>query len=389
MLSRKELTLFWPFYLDALISPMLFFIPAFFIIYAVGLGFSLFQVSILWTMIPLAMLLFEIPTGAFADIYGRKASVLFGALVQGLGLLLAYVSIEFFPLLLAMALVGLGSTFDSGAREAWIAELGKKELYQKYFAKSQSIDSFALIISGILGSLLVSSFGIKVIFLCGAISFFITLTILSFATENKQKKQIQGSVQRIKKQSLDAIQYIKSSSKLLVFTVATTLLVFGTVFNADVVYIPLLDSLQFPEHAYGYLWSLLGVAGMIAPILSLNLIKKIKELKTMILVFSLASVCFIFLAYTGNIFLAVTMVLLGNFFMRMNWPAERTYLHQHLPDNKRATIVSVQSMLLGLIGVISLPLVGLSVDLLGPRTTLLISATIIIPSALLLLKIKN
>src|SRR3989344_1277986 len=81
--KQGELKLLWLFYLDALISPMLFFMPAFIIIYFRNLGFSLFQISLLTMMMPLLMLLFEIPTGAIADVYGRKFSVLLGALIQG------------------------------------------------------------------------------------------------------------------------------------------------------------------------------------------------------------------------------------------------------------------------------------------------------------------
>ena len=66
--KQGELKLLWPFYLDALISPMLFFMPAFVVVYFRDLGLSLFQISILTMMMPLFMFLFEIPTGAIADI---------------------------------------------------------------------------------------------------------------------------------------------------------------------------------------------------------------------------------------------------------------------------------------------------------------------------------
>jgi len=74
--QKGELKLLWPFYLDAFLSPMLFFMPAFVVVYFRDLGFSLFQISLLTMMMPLSMFLFEIPTGAIADLYGRKFSVL-------------------------------------------------------------------------------------------------------------------------------------------------------------------------------------------------------------------------------------------------------------------------------------------------------------------------
>jgi len=73
-----------------------FFMPAFLIVYFRDLGLSVFQISLLTMMIPLFMLLFEIPTGAIADIYGRKFSVLVGALINGVALLSIFFIFEFF-----------------------------------------------------------------------------------------------------------------------------------------------------------------------------------------------------------------------------------------------------------------------------------------------------
>src|SRR3972149_1959020 len=115
MFKSGELKLLWPFYLDALISPMLFFMPAFVVVYFRDLGLSLFQISLLMMMMPLFMLLFEIPTGAIADIYGRKFSVLLGAIIEGSAIISIFFLNNYYTLLVAFALIGLGSTFNSGA----------------------------------------------------------------------------------------------------------------------------------------------------------------------------------------------------------------------------------------------------------------------------------
>ena len=46
-------------------------------------------------------------------------------------------------------------------------------------------------------------------------------------------------------------------------------------------------------------------------------------------------------------------------------------------------------MLIGLIGIISMPLAGLSVDYLGARYTILLSALFMIPAVVIYLKMKN
>ena len=73
----------------------------------------------------------------------------------------------------------------------------------------------------------------------------------------------------------------------------------------------------------------------------------------------------------------------------MSFPAERVYFHRFIKSKLRATIGSVESMLIGLIGIISMPLAGLSVDYLGAKYTILISALLMIPSAIIFFKIKD
>ena len=69
---------------------MLFFAPAFFIVYFASLNLTFFQIGILMAVSQIAIVFFEVPTGAVADLYGRKFSVLFGYLLEGLAVLLMF-----------------------------------------------------------------------------------------------------------------------------------------------------------------------------------------------------------------------------------------------------------------------------------------------------------
>jgi MFS family permease len=191
--KKGELKLLWPFYLDSLISPMLFLISAFMVVYFRNFGLSLFQTSLLFAMIPLFMILFEIPTGAIADLYGRKFSVLIGTIILGITIISIFFLTNFYALLFAFAMIGIGNTFSSGAKEAWITDLIKKEkkdFLLGYFAKSSSMESFGLVLSGIIGALLVKQFGISVIWIVTGLSFLITFSFLIFAKEHFVKRKI-------------------------------------------------------------------------------------------------------------------------------------------------------------------------------------------------------
>ena len=83
LFEQGELKLLWPFYLEYFLASLLFFAPAFWLIYFLNIGFNLLQVSIIVAASQIAVLIFEIPTGAFADLYGRKFSVLLGYFLEG------------------------------------------------------------------------------------------------------------------------------------------------------------------------------------------------------------------------------------------------------------------------------------------------------------------
>ena len=91
------------------------------------------------TVLEATVFVFEIPTGVVADVYSRRLSVVIGLALTGAGFLLAG-SIPLFGALLAAQVVGgLGVTFGSGARTAWLAdEIGAQRLPRALLRGSQA-----------------------------------------------------------------------------------------------------------------------------------------------------------------------------------------------------------------------------------------------------------
>ncbi len=394
MFKREELKLLWPFYLDALISPMLFFMPAFLIVYFRDLGFNIFQISILTTMMSLFMLLFEIPTGAIADIYGRKFSVLLGTLIQGIALLSIFFFNNYYFLMFAFAMVGLGSTFNSGAREAWVTDLIKennRNLLHSYFSKSASIGGFALLISGIIGAVLVKKFGLSVIWIVAGISFLVTFLLLSLAKEKfvRRKVKIRNSFNKIKEQSFVSIKYAKDHTVLFLFLITSSIIVFAEFFSGDFAWVTLLQELNFPEYALGYMWSAMGLFGIFASLLSLKFMKKNKERQFILVALILSVIFSVLIIFVSSFWFALFVLLSSLFFFQMRRPVERIYFHKFIPNKLRATVGSVESMALSLIGVIAMPLAGLSVDFIGAKYTIFASAFLMIPAVVIYFFINN
>ena len=123
MLFRNgELKLLFPFYLYYLILGLTAMIFPFLIIYFVNLGFSFFQISIILAAYSISMFLFEIPTGAFADGFSRKYSVILGFVFCGITSIFIGLASSFWVLVFLFVLFGFSMTLISGSEEAWVID---------------------------------------------------------------------------------------------------------------------------------------------------------------------------------------------------------------------------------------------------------------------------
>lgn len=86
------------------------------------LGFDPFQQVILGTIFEISITLFEIPTGIVADLKSRKLSVVVGHFMTGTAFLIAGFVGTFALMAVSAVIWGIGETFISGAREAWVAD---------------------------------------------------------------------------------------------------------------------------------------------------------------------------------------------------------------------------------------------------------------------------
>src|SRR5712691_10363140 len=78
-------------------------------------GLNPLQLIIVGTFMELTVFVFEIPTGAFADAYGRRLSVIVGFVLEGAGFAFAGAVPQFWAVVAGWCVWGVGATFESGA----------------------------------------------------------------------------------------------------------------------------------------------------------------------------------------------------------------------------------------------------------------------------------
>ncbi len=389
-----ELRLLWPFYLDGLLSPMLFFIPVFFVVYFNQIGLSAAQMGLLMSVTALSSLIFEVPTGAFADLYGRKVSVLLSFLLCSIGYLLVPLTTDFLTLLGLFAFIGFASTLASGSKEAWVVDLLKgkpKTLFGQFSAKLQAFGATALILSGFVGAALVKIFGISVVWPATSVAYLISLFALCFAKENRLRRDepLAHTCKDIARQTSVSFHFCAKHPVLIRLLIAAVILLFSMNFSSVISWTPVLQELGLPIHSFGYLWSALALATLLAAVASHTLLRHGKE-RHFIIGSSIFMVIITVSILWAKFLLPAILILFGQFFFRdLMQPAERVYIHHFIPSQLRATIGSIEGMLLSLVSIISLPLTGLLVDTLGGRWTIFLTALVLLPYPIIYYSLKN
>lgn len=394
--KKEELKILWPFYCVEFFTTIFLLTSAFEIIYFVDIGFSLTQVGFILGSMFLANFLFEIPTGAVADVFGRKISTLIGVLLEGIFVTMVFFTTSFSHILALYFLIGLSFTFVSGAEEAWIVDLlrkkKRKDLIDEYFTKSYSFDAAGMFLSGIVGALVVSKFGLSSIWIVAGIATLSAIPFYLIPKEGYKRKNVNLSepIKETINQTKKSIRYCRRNKLVLLIIMAGLFANFGYFFGHNLTWFPLLESQGLNEAYFGYLFSGMFLIGIFSPYISKKIQKKIGKYATYLLLILSFIGLIAFLTWFVNSL--VGLMALYILFMS-GWdfygPIRPIFFQKVIPSNMRATISSIYSMVRALILFSAPPLVGFIAENIGIKNTIAISTIVLIPAIVLYAKMKE
>src|SRR5215510_9578279 len=122
-------------------------------------------------------LLFDVPTGAFADALGRRRSFMLGCLLRAAGFAVYFVSHTYVLFLVAEAIDAVGTTFCNGAVDAWavdgLDEAGFEGPKHGLFSRISQLSSLGFMASALAGAY-VGAVDIAWPWLLGAVGFLLS-----------------------------------------------------------------------------------------------------------------------------------------------------------------------------------------------------------------------
>lgn len=149
-------------------------------------GFDLLAIGILGTVFEVARLLFEIPTGTFADNNGVRRSIMLSYIFSmATWLIFPFIGITW-VCVIAMIIWALAEALISGAFETWMSQVTPKEEFSKRLMRNAQV----LIASIILTSLLsghIYKFNSMLPFIFVALIYAIMLAIILIYLKSDQQ----------------------------------------------------------------------------------------------------------------------------------------------------------------------------------------------------------
>jgi len=337
------------------------------IYYVTQADLNALQLVLIGTIMEISVLLFEMPTGLYADHFGRKRSLALGTLVIGLAHILEGSTPEFWAIAIASAMWGIGWTFISGAEQAWIAdELDGKEL-DSVFLKGAQYSSFARF-TAILASVGIAMIWTVQVAILFAGTMLTILAIWAFIRlpENKfvkvtREKGVSGVTHMIS--TIRAgISQIRGNTVLVSIAMVTLFWglasegfdrLYGAHFIADY-------NLSESESVYWF-----GAFYAVAFLLNIVVLRVVeKNVKgrypeVLILANTVLIGTMIIFAWTGHFWLAVAMYWVTSALRNVNYPLMSIVTNERLESKGRATTLSMFGQLDAFGQIAGGPLVGL------------------------------
>ncbi|MBF4693220.1 MFS transporter [Fusibacter ferrireducens] len=327
---------------------------------AKGLNFT--QIFTIGAVNSLFVVLFEVPTGAVADKYSRKLSIIIGCIMWIISLFIYIYAQNFATFIIAEIIFSIGMTFKSGAEMAILYDSLKLEdrehEFQTIVGKGRSYFLYASAIGSLVAGF-VYSYNIYLPFMISIGFIFISLVIAILFKEPKLHEfKVHSEIKytQVIKNSAGLILNNRKVLNVVLFSTVT----FIFMRMAYSFYQPHMQASGVDVKYFGLIFFAFNiVAGFSAKRIDF-FIKKTKPY-SMLSVGGLVAISYLLLGLFP-VLISFSFIFLQQITRGLGNPVFSKYINKNIPSEYRATVISFNS-LIGNVGVIILqPLFGYLID---------------------------
>ncbi|MBI2546607.1 MFS transporter [Candidatus Woesearchaeota archaeon] len=309
----------------------------------------------------------EVPTGAIADTFGRKLSLLLSGAFTALGVLSYAIIPNFYLFMLAELVFAIGMAFKSGADKALLYDSlnrSQKKNSGAFFSHYMLAGNLGFIVAMPLGSLLAGASifnypeSLRIAMLLTSIPIF-TSFLFAFSFKEVRRK---SHTESLIKQGFKGTTYLLKHRALRSFAI-DNILVSATTFFIFWFYQPIAINAGIPIWFLGFIAAGFNILAVIALYNLKYLEKAIPTRRLLFLTALIPAITFASLVFVSSWLLIVTAILITATAQVLRQPLFDHFMNKHIPSKDRATVLSAQSMLQRMMIGILYPIVGFLADI--------------------------
>jgi MFS family permease len=334
------------------------------------------EIFLLFAIQSFVVFLLEIPSGVFADLFGKKSALL----ISRASLIPAYalfaVADNFWVFLLAMIFIALNKAFKSGTHKAFIFDYLEQNPSQitpsEVFGKNKFWARLGEAIASAAGGFIAARLGFPMVFVFALVPAFLNL-VNALTYEKIQEEHC------VKKFSL-ALHFkhigeslVDIKSKRIVYRLIINSAIFVSCMEASEKFFqPYMVDAQIPVQWFGVVYMVILIITAFGSRYAYLFETKFSRTDIANISGWIGIVPFVFL---GLQFISVSGIFLFFiilFLKSVRRPAVITELNTHISSAKRATILSTDSLFRALFFLVFLPIIGHLSDSFSIYTAMLI-----------------
>jgi MFS family permease len=324
-------------------------------------GMGMQEIFVLKSIYSLAIVALELPSGWMADVWGRKKTLLLGAVLGSAGFLMYSFSYGFWAFVAAEVVLGAGHSFVSGADSAMLYESlkadKKSDKYVKHEGQIASAGNFAEAIAGIAAGFLAAMslrtpfyFQFAVATLAVPAAFSLKEPVLRAATHLHSVKHMGLSIKNTLWKDADLRTAILLSS-----VTGTATLTFAWLVQ------PFFKAIELPVEWFGILWTALNLSVGVSSAFAYRFESKFSRKNEVLFIIGMLALGYFLSGFAvlreGLIFLFLFYLARG-----LATPVFKNYINQYTPSEIRATILSVRNLVIRICFAVIGPLLGWMTD---------------------------
>ena len=367
------------YYAFAFLSEMWLLFPIWVAYLLLDRGLTLAEVALIEAPFWLAIVLAEVPTGAVADRWGRRASLVLGALLTALSMF-AFGLATTLPLILLSYMVwAVALTFTTGADTALLydtlKQLGRERDFERIAGRGMALRSTGVVVGLLSGGPVAAAIGLQeTIFLSAGTMGLLAITALFFV---EPPRRTLGAA------TLSYLDGVRAAVRTIRGAPAVAALMpLGAVLLAASTVPVVLGQPFLISHGYEVGWEFsllqapLSLTMVGGGLLAFRLLGRMGMMGTMsglvvLLVGSYAGAAL--WDSVGALTFLATMTLVRS----VTEPVVVGYVNHRIPSDQRATVLSLNQMAFSLVLVPLMPMLGISADAIDLPAAFGIGAAVI------------